>query len=187
MALTASNMLTLGTVAPDFTLRDSLSGESLSLQQLKGRLGTLILFICNHCPYVRHIEQGITELAQDYINRDIAIIAINANDPVAYPEDAPVKMQLKAKQLGWKFPYLFDETQSVARAYQAACTPDIFLFDSHLACVYRGQFDDSRPGNTIAVTGQHLRSALEALIAGEPISVAQIPSIGCNIKWRNHS
>lgn len=184
MALTYSTMLPLGTVAPPFTLPDVVSGKMMSLAELKSDTATLVMFICNHCPYVQHIQGGLVRFAKDYVAKGVSIIAINSNDVVAYPEDSPEKMKEVAQRLGYVFPYLFDETQEVARAYDAACTPDFFLFDSSLRLVYRGQFDDSRPGNGIEVTGKDLRAALDDLLAGRPISIEQKPSVGCNIKWK---
>lgn len=185
MALTPSNMLPLDTKAPSFTLYDTISEKNLSLEQLKSDKGTVILFICNHCPYVKHIQHKLVEVARTYIAKGIAVIAINSNDINNYPEDSPEKMQLIAKQLNYPFPYLFDETQSVAKAYKAACTPDIYVFDKNLKCAYRGQFDDSRPGNNIPVSGKDLSNALDNLLSNKPIDPNQIPSIGCNIKWRS--
>lgn len=184
MALTPSSMMPLGTTAPHFTLPDTVSGKSLSLQQLKGTKGTLVMFICNHCPYVKHIKDALAKLGGDYQSSGLAIIAINANDAVNYPDDAPDKMTLFAKQNGFVFPYLYDESQAVAKSYNAACTPDFFLFDANLKCVYRGQFDDSRPGNHTPVTGKDLRSAMDNLLSGKAIDSKQVPSMGCNIKWK---
>lgn len=184
MALTPSTMMPLGTVAPDFTLPDTVSGKTIHLQDAKGAFGTLVMFICNHCPYVKHIRDGLAALGRDYRDTGINIIAINANDAVKYPEDAPDKMTLFAQQNGFLFPYLYDETQQVAKHYDAACTPDFFLFDSKLACVYRGQFDDSRPGNNVPVTGRDLRAAMDNLLQGKAINATQRPSMGCNIKWK---
>jgi peroxiredoxin len=185
MARTPSNMLPLGTIAPDFQLLNVVTGEIESLQQLRSQVATLIMFICNHCPFVQHIQQELAKLGTDYISKGVSIIAINANDVSHYPEDSPEKMQLIAAQWHLTFPYLFDATQSVAKAYDAACTPDFYLFDNQLKCVYRGQLDDSRPGNDIPVTGVDLRAALGALLAGKPIDSKQKPSLGCNIKWKN--
>lgn len=184
MALTPSNMMPLGTIAPDFNLPDTISQEQKSLQQLRGEKGTVVMFICNHCPFVKHIDTALVQLGQDYQGSGIAIIAISANDVTAFPEDSPEKMARKARDLGYNFPYLYDESQAVAKAYQAACTPDLYLFDAGLACVYRGQFDDSRPGNDKPVTGKDLRTAIDNLLAGEPIFDEQKPSIGCNVKWK---
>ena len=142
------------------------------------------MFICNHCPYVQHIRAGLAQLARDYAPRGVAIVAINANDVTNYPEDSPARMRAEARAAGYTFPYLYDESQAVARAYRAACTPDFFLFDQARKLVYRGQFDDSRPGNGRPVTGQDLRAALDAVLAGNPVSRQQQPSMGCNIKWK---
>lgn len=184
MALTPSNMLPLGTKAPDFTLLDTVSGKSLSLQQLKSDVATVVMFICNHCPYVKYVQHELVKLAKDYQNKNIAFIAISANDASNYPDDAPEKMREIAQKLNFPFPYLYDESQTVAKAYQAACTPDYFIFDKDLCCVYRGQLDDSRPGNGIPVTGKDVRAALDALLAATAISSDQKPSMGCNIKWK---
>ncbi|MBD0850966.1 thioredoxin family protein [Maribacter arenosus] len=183
MADTPSNMLPLGTKAPPFELMDTVSGKTLSLNGLKGEIGTIILFICNHCPFVIHINPEITKMAKEYQEKGISFIAISSNDIINYPQDAPHLMKQKAKEAGYGFPYLYDETQEVAKAYRAACTPDIYLFDKALGLVYRGQLDDSRPGNDIPVTGKDLRDAIEALIAGREINPNQKPSIGCSIKW----
>ncbi|WP_062267156.1 thioredoxin family protein [Endozoicomonas arenosclerae] len=180
MALTPSNMIELGAYAPDFQLPDPKSGQDVSLQEIKKSKGVLVMFICNHCPYVVHLEEALVQLGREYADQDVGIVAISANDAAAYPGDAPDKMALKA----YPFPYLYDETQAVAKAYDAACTPDFFLFDEHLKCVYRGQFDDSRPGNGKPVTGNELKSAMSALLAGTPVSPDQSPSVGCSIKWK---
>ena len=185
MALTPSNMIPLGTTAPDFKLVDTMSNQLIHLADMKSDIATVIMFICNHCPYVKHIQAALVELANEYIAKKIVFIAISANDPISYPEDAPSIMRENALQSGFPFPYLFDETQSVAKAYHAACTPDFYIFDKNLTCVYRGQFDDSRPGNQIAVTGQDIKAALDHLLAGKPVSADQKPSVGCNIKWQN--
>ncbi|OQW93250.1 MAG: thioredoxin family protein [Beggiatoa sp. IS2] len=184
MAQTPSSMMPLGTVAPDFQLLDVISGKMLSLRELKSDMATLIMFICNHCPYVKHVQAQLVALAKDYQPRGVSIIAINANDVTNYPEDSPEKMREEAKYWGYPFPYLYDETQVVAKVYDAACTPDFYLFDKDLKCVYRGQLDEARPKNTIPVTGKDLRAALEAALTGQPVSVEQKPSIGCNIKWK---
>jgi peroxiredoxin len=184
MSKTPSNMLPLGTLAPDFTLYDAVSGKILSLSDLKSSVATVIAFICNHCPFVQHVNVGLVELAKDYQKSKIQFIAISANDVEKYPEDSPEKMTETAKQLGYAFPYLFDETQTVAKAYQAACTPDFYIFDKNLLCVYRGQMDDSRPGNNIPVTGTDIRQALDNILANRPVSTEQKPSLGCNIKWK---
>lgn len=184
MALTPSSMLPLGTLAPGFSLPDTVSGNTLSLEQLRGRRATLVMFICNHCPYVRHVNAELVRLARDYAPRGISFVAISANDAAKYPDDAPERMQEAARTLGYPFPYLYDQTQAVARAYQAACTPDFFLFDAALRCVYRGQLDDSRPGNGQPVDGADLRAALDAVLANRAPNPEQKPSMGCNIKWR---
>lgn len=184
MALTPSSMLALGTQAPDFKLMDTLTGKTYNLEVAKGPKATVIMFICNHCPYVKHVVHELVRLAKDYQAKDIGFVAISANDAAGYPEDAPEKMTQLARQLGFSFPYLYDETQSTAKAYQAACTPDFFIFDKDLLCIYRGQLDGSRPGNKIPVTGKDIRSALDNILQGKPINPHQIPSMGCNIKWK---
>lgn len=184
MALTPSNMIPLGTTAPGFSLLDVLSGKHFSLHELKGDKGTVVMFICNHCPYVKHISHQLAAVANNYQSRGIAFIAINSNDMVQYPEDAPDKMIAFARASGFNFPYLFDETQDVAKNYDAACTPDFYVFDSELKLFYRGQFDDARPGNDTPPSGKDVCNALDALVQGQSISPAQRPSIGCNIKWK---
>lgn len=184
MALTPSSMLALGTKASDFKLRDTLTGKSYSLKDSEGSKATLIMFICNHCPYVKHVIHELVQLAKDYQVKDISFVAISSNDVGAYPEDAPEKMSRLAKQLGFSFPYLYDETQSTAKAYHATCTPDFFIFDKDFLCTYRGQLDGSRPGNKIPVTGKDIRSALENILQGKPVNPHQLPSMGCNIKWK---
>ena len=184
MALTPSNMLKLGTTAPDFTLKDTVSDTELSLSELKGINGTLIMFICNHCPFVVHVSSELSKLAKDYASKGINCIAISSNDAEKYPQDAPNKMKQNAIDNDYKFPYLYDQTQEVAKAYDAACTPDFYLFDNNLKLVYRGQLDDSRPQNNIPLTGKDLRNAMEALLSEKPITGEQKPSIGCNIKWK---
>lgn len=184
MALTPSNMMPLGTKAPDFKLKSAVSGKEYTLDDLRSDKATVIMFICNHCPYVKHVQRGLVELANDYIPKGVSFIAINSNDISKYPEDSPENMKLVAERLGYPFPYLFDETQDVARAYDAACTPDFYIFDGDLNCVYRGQMDGSRPGNGVPVTGDHIRKALDDILAGKTIEEEQIPSIGCNIKWK---
>lgn len=184
MAQTPSSMIPLGTTAPAFTLPDTVSGKVLSLDAIKGARGTVVMFLCNHCPFVKHVNDGLVIAASDYAAKGIAFVAISSNDAAHYPEDAPERMAQVAKQLGYPFPYLHDESQDVARAYHAACTPDLYLFDANLACVYRGQFDDARPGNGVPVTGRDLRAAMDALLAGRPVNPAQKPSVGCNIKWK---
>ena len=184
MAQTPSTMLPLGTPAPDFTLTDAVSGRHMSLDQLRSPVATLIMFICNHCPFVKHVQNELVRLADDYGAKQVSFIAVNSNDAERYPEDAPDRMRLVALEKGYPFPYLYDESQDVARAYQAACTPDFYIFDPDLRCVYRGQLDGARPGNDIPVTGRDIRQALDAMLAGEPVSPDQTPSVGCGIKWR---
>lgn len=184
MAQTPSTMIALGTKAPEFTLPDTVSGKNLSLNNLKSDKATLIMFICNHCPFVIHVNKELVKLANDYIPKGISFIAISANDVVNFSEDSPEKMKQEAKALGYPFPYLYDESQNVARAYDAACTPDFFIYDKDLKLVYRGQLDDSRPSNGIPVTGKDIRAALDCLLSGKPVSSEQKPSIGCNIKWK---
>ncbi len=184
MVQTLSNMMPLGTVAPDFTLPDVVSVSYTSLQELKCEVATLIMFICNHCPFVKHIQGELVKLSLEYSEKSVSIIAINSNDIESYPEDSPEKMKTIAESLGYIFPYLYDETQNIARIYDATCTPDFFIFDKNLECVYRGQLDDSRPGNSLPVTGKDLRSALDAIIAGKQVDPHQKPSVGCNIKWK---
>ena len=176
-------MLPLGTTAPDFKLPDT-NGKTVSLADFKGKPALLVLFICNHCPYVKHIRTGLAQLARDYQPKHVAIVGINSNDVANYPDDSPAKMKEEVKSAGYLFPYLYDETQAVAKAYRAACTPDIYLFDKNRKLVYRGQFDGSRPGNGIPVTGKDLRAALDAMLAGNPVSSDQKASMGCNIKWK---
>ena len=183
MALTPSTMLPLGTSAPDFKLPDT-NGKTVALADFKDKAALVVIFMCNHCPYVVHIRSGLAQLAQDYAQKNVAIVGINANDVKNYPADSPAKMKQEAADAGYTFPYLYDETQAVAKAYRAACTPDIFLFDRSRRLVYRGQFDASRPGNGIPVTGKDLRAALDAVLAGKPTSEFQVASIGCNIKWK---
>jgi peroxiredoxin len=186
MALTPSTMLPLGTTAPDFQLPDT-NGKSVALADFAQAPALLVMVICNHCPYVKHIRAGLAQLARDYQPRGVAIVGISANDAVNYPEDSPVKMKTERRAAGYTFPYLYDETQAVAKAYRAACTPDFFLFDKGRKLVYRGQFDDSRPGNSVPITGKDLRAALDAVLAGKPVSPYQKPSLGCNIKWKTGS
>ena len=181
--LTASTMLPLGTPAPDFRLPDP-EGRTVSLDDFRQTPALLVAFICNHCPYVQHIRRGLAAFAREYQAKGLAIVGINSNDAGEYPEDGPQKMVDEVKAAGYVFPYLYDETQAVAKAYRAACTPDLFLFDRSRALVYRGQFDDSRPGNGVPVTGKDLRAAADAALAGRPIPAAQKPSMGCNIKWK---
>jgi peroxiredoxin len=179
-------MLALGTLAPDFRLPDT-GGKMVALGDFKSAPALAVFFICNHCPYVKHIQAGLAQLARDYQPRGAAIVAISANDVQNYPEDSPAKMAQEAKSAGYTFPYLYDESQAVAKAYEAACTPDIFLFDAGRKLACRGQFDDSRPGNGVPVTGRDLRAALDAVLAGKSVPRRQLPSIGCNIKWKSGS
>lgn len=184
MALTPSNMLPLGIKAPDFKLIDTVDNISKSLDELRGAVGTLVMFICNHCPFVVHVNEQLVELANYYSMKGINCIAISSNDVNNYPQDGPKLMQQNAINNNYPFPYLYDNTQEVAKAYDAACTPDFFLFDSHLELVYTGQLDNSRPGNGIPVSGKDLRSAMDALVYNKPINLNQKPSMGCNIKWK---
>lgn len=184
MAKTPSNMLELGTPAPDFRLPDTVSGRIMDLAALHHGAAIVVMFICNHCPYVKHVDAELVRLARDYQPRGIAFVAISANDATAYPEDAPDRMKQTALQLGYPFPYLYDESQDVARAYRAACTPDFYLFDHGLKLAYRGRLDGATPGNGVPVSGADLRAALDALLAGRAPSPEQQPSLGCNIKYR---
>ena len=184
MARTESAMVALGTSAPDFVLKDVVTGHEVSTQAVSGPKGLLVMFICRHCPFVKHLEKSLAQLGHDYQGKGVGIVAISSNDAANYPDDAPESLAEQARVVGFNFPYLYDETQEVARAYDAACTPDFFLFDAGLKLVYRGQFDESRPGNNVPVTGGDLRAAMDALIAGQPVNPEQKPSLGCNIKWR---
>ncbi len=183
MAQTLSTMLALGSPAPDFSLPDT-NGRIVSLKDFSAAPALLVMFLCNHCPYVKHIQAGMTQMAKDFQARGVAVAGISANDAVMYPDDSPEKMALEARQAGYTFPYLYDESQTVAQAYRAACTPDFFLFDQARKLVYRGQMDAARRRNPIPVTGETLRQAVDQLLAGQPITVEQIPSLGCNIKWK---
>jgi peroxiredoxin len=183
MVAVNSTMLTLGTAAPDFRLPD-VNGKTVSLSDFKGK-PLAVMFICNHCPFVKLIRDGLSQLGRDYSPRGVAIVAISSNDAEGYPADSPDKMKEEAKSAGYVFPYLYDESQAAAKAYRAACTPDFYLFDKEHRLVYRGQFDDSRPGNGVAVTGKDLRAALDAVLSGKPAPLNQKPSIGCNIKWKS--
>jgi peroxiredoxin len=186
MALTESTMeLELGTTAPDFALRDVVSGKTVKRDDLRGQKALLVMFICTHCPYVKHIEKGLASLGLDYDGEPLSIVAISSNDAVNFPDDAPAGLRRQAQTMGFRFPYLFDETQAVAKAYKAACTPDFFLFDGDFKLTYRGEFDRSRPSNTIPVTGDSLRPAIDAVLAGKTLTGEQRPSIGCNIKWKS--
>lgn len=182
MARTPSTMLPLGTQAPDFRLI-STEGQEVSLQDFDDSAGLLVMFICNHCPFVKHIRDELARLGNDLMARGVGVVGIMSNDVANYPDDRPELMKQEKLEAGWSFPYLYDATQSVAKAYQAACTPDFFLFDQHHRLVYRGQLDDSRPGNGIPVTGADLRAAVDAMLNGAPVATEQKPSIGCNIKW----
>jgi peroxiredoxin len=184
MAATETLRIPLGFKAPDFRLLDTVSDTPLSLNELKGEIATVIMFICNHCPYVKHVNQQLVSLANDYMAKGIAFIAISSNDVVNYPQDGPELMKANAKEEKYPFPYLYDETQEVAKAYHAACTPDFSIFDKDLLCVYRGQLDDSRPKNDSISDGKDIRAALDNILAGNPVSEKQIPSLGCNIKWK---
>ena len=184
MAQTPSTMLPLGTPAPDFRLPDPVSGEVVGLHALRGALGTVVMFICNHCPYVKHVNPELVRVAAEYTLRGFGFVAISSNDAVRYPQDGPEAMREHALAQRYCFPYLYDETQAVARAYGAACTPDFYLFDAALALVYRGRLDGATPGNGVPVTGADLRGALEAVVAGKLPSTDQRPSLGCNIKWK---
>jgi peroxiredoxin len=184
MARVTSSMKPLGSLAPDFSLPDVVSGHIVSLSSAAGPKGLLTMFICRHCPFVQHVQDELARVGRDYADRGVGIIAVSANDESGFPEDRPEKLAEMAKQLGFTFPFLFDASQDVARAFDAQCTPDFFLFDAGRRLVYRGQLDDSRPGNGVPVTGRDLRAALDALIAAKPIAADQKPSLGCNIKWK---
>jgi peroxiredoxin len=180
-----SVMLPLGTAAPSFALRDVVSGQICSLDSFTGKTALLVMFICRHCPYVVHVEQELAKIGRAYRDRALGIVAISSNDPAGYPDDAPPRLKEMALRLGFTFPFCCDETQDVAKAYRAACTPDFYLFDQDLKLVYRGQLDDSRPGNNKPVTGRDLRAAIEAVLTGKPIDSNQQASIGCSIKWKH--
>ena len=183
MALVESTMLALGTAAPDFLLPDVVSGKTISLRDFTGKKALLVMFICRHCPYVVHVKSELAKLGNDYAKKDVGIVAISANDVSTHPDDAPAQLAAMAKEEGFTFPFCYDEAQAVAAAYTAACTPDFFLFDANRRLVYRGQLDDSRPGNGKPLTGNDLRAALEAALAGKPVAADQRASIGCSIKW----
>lgn len=183
MAVT-STMLPLGTIAPKFDLPDTVTGDMVSVDDFADAKGLLVMFICNHCPYVQHIRHGLVELGNDYANGDLGIVAISSNDPAAYPTDAPEEMAREAQEFGYRFPYLYDESQEVAKAYTAMCTPDFFLFGRERTLVYRGRFDDARPNTIGRVTGADLRLAIDAVLNDEPVSEEQFPSMGCSIKWK---
>ena len=184
MARTPSTMVALGTKAPDFNLPDTVSGKQISLNDIKGNVATVIMFICNHCPFVKHVNAELVRLANDYNNKGIGFTAISSNDAVSYPDDSPGMMMQVARKLKYPFPYLYDETQEAAKAYDAACTPDFFIYDKELHLVYRGQLDDSRPGSEIPVTGKDVRNALDCLVNNKAVPEFQRPSMGCSIKWK---
>ncbi|HUF95955.1 MAG TPA: thioredoxin family protein [Acidimicrobiia bacterium] len=183
MAVT-STMMPLGTKAPDFELTDTVSGRTVSMTDFADKPSLLVMFICNHCPYVKHVRAELARLGKDYENSDLGIVAISSNDVQEYPSDSPEEMRAEAEKYGYVFPYLYDEDQSVAAAYTAMCTPDFFLFDSNRSLVYRGRLDGSRPNTGVPVTGEDLRTAIEATLAGEPVPEEQYPSMGCSIKWK---
>lgn len=184
MALTPSTMIPLGTKAPDFTLPDVVSGKAVSLSSFAGKKALLVMFICRHCPYVEHVKGELARLGKDYQVKDVGIVAISSNDAARYPDDAPDRLKAMAKELGFTFPFCYDESQSVAKAYSAACTPDFFLFDRNWKLAYRGQLDDSRPENGKPVTGRDLRAAIDAVLTDQPVNPNQKPSAGCSIKWK---
>jgi len=184
MSLTESTMLALGTPAPDFHLPDVTSGKTVSLADTSGTDVLLVMFICRHCPYVKHVQSELARLGRDYAGKSVSIVAISSNDAANYPDDSPASLREMATELGFNFPFLYDESQAVAHAYDAACTPDFYVFDSARKLVYRGQLDDSRPGNGKPVTGRDLRAAIDTLLAGGAVSATQRPSAGCNIKWK---
>lgn len=186
MARTPSNMLPLNTLAPDFKLLDAISNDEKTLSELKGEKATVIMFLCNHCPYVKHVNSALVDLANKYQPEGVSFIAISSNDVENYPEDSPELMQKMAQELAYPFVYLYDKTQEVAKAYDAACTPDFYVFDHSLLLVYRGQLDDSRPQNQIPVNGKDIRAALDAILEGADINPVQKPSLGCNIKWKEN-
>ena len=186
MVLTPSSMSPLYQRAPDFKLFDVVTDEEMTLKEIQSDIATVVMFICNHCPYVKHILDVLVALAYDYIPKGVSFVAINSNDIKAYPEDSPEEMRRLAEKKDFPFPYLFDATQQIAKDYEAACTPDFFVYDGKIKSVYRGQFDDSRPGNHNSVTGKDLSEALDCLLRGKKVSLDQHPSIGCNIKWKNN-
>lgn len=185
MAATSSASVRLGTKAKDFRLLDTVSGKLCALSDLKGKIGTVIMFICNHCPYVKHVNHEIVSIANEFQQQGIHFISISSNDVTQYPEDAPAEMKQTAQRLGYPFPYLYDESQEVARSYDAVCTPDIFVYDKNLSLIYHGQLDDSRPKNNIPVTGHDLRAALNNILEEKPPLSKQKPSLGCSIKWKS--
>lgn len=184
MVKTASTMLPLGTVAPDFQLPDVVSGKTIALGNFADSQALLVMFICQHCPFVKHVQEELAQIGQDYSQQPLGIVAISANDVANYPNDAPAKLQEMATTLNFNFPVCYDESQEVSKAYTAACTPDFFLFDAHKQLAYRGQLDDSRPSTEIPVTGKDLRQAIDLVLAGKTVDFTQKPSIGCNIKWK---
>jgi peroxiredoxin len=184
MSLTESTMIELGTTAPNFALTDAVSGKTISRDDFKGKDALLVMFICVHCPFVKHLEASLGKLGADYASKPIGIVAISSNDVITHPADSPAGMKAQASKFLFTFPYLYDETQHVAHAYAAACTPDFFLFNKDFKLVYRGQYDSSRPGNGVPITGEDLRAAIDTVLAGKPVSKDQRPSIGCNIKWK---
>ena len=184
MSLKESNMLPLGTQAPDFTLPDTISGKELRLKDLQSDIATVVMFICNHCPYVIHVNEELVNLAKEYQDMGVSFVAISSNDVVNYPQDGPEKMTEHAKEVGYTFPYLYDRWQKVAKAYDAACTPDFYLFDGDMRLVYRGRLCPSRPGSDVPVTGEDLRAAIDAVMVNRPVNQVQYPSAGCNIKWK---
>jgi peroxiredoxin len=177
-------MLPLGTRAPEFSLPDVVTGKTISLETFKGRKALLVMFICRHCPYVKHVQKELARIGKDYSDRDVGMVGITSNDAVAYPEDSASSSKEMALELGFSFPVCFDDDQSVAKAYQAACTPEFYLFDKSRRLIYRGQLDDSRPANSLPVTGRDVRAALDAVLSDSPVEPTQKPSIGCNIKWK---
>lgn len=183
MSLTPSTMLDLGTTAPPFALPDTVSGETITLESFADKSGLLVIFLCEHCPFVKHVRGELAQIGKDYVEKGLGVVAISANDVSTHPADAPEHLKAMAEHLDLNFPVCYDETQEVAKAYTAACTPDFFLFDGDRKLVYRGQLDDSRPGNDAPVNGKDLRGAIEAVLAGKPVDPNQKPSVGCNIKW----
>ncbi|MDJ0923235.1 MAG: thioredoxin family protein [Acidimicrobiia bacterium] len=178
-----STMLPLGTPAPDFKLTDTVSGNLVGLTELDGA-ALVVIFLCNHCPYVKHVQQGLVEFGKDYVDQNVSIVGIGSNDAVSYPDDGPDRLGAVAREFGYTFPVLYDETQEVAKAYTAACTPDFFVFGPDRALVYRGRFDESRPNSDVPVTGRDLRAAVDAVVAGVAVPAEQYPSLGCSIKWK---
>jgi peroxiredoxin len=184
MARTPTTQIPLGFKAPDFSLPDTVSGKDFSYDDLRGEKGTVVMFICNHCPFVIHVREELVNMANDYQSRGIGFVVISSNDVVNYPQDAPEKMKELAEKMSFPFPYLYDESQDVAKAYDAACTPDFSVFDANNVCVYRGQMDDSRPGNDEPVNGKDLRKVFDYLLEGRELDFDQVPSLGCGIKWK---